>query len=57
LTRTTSMLYFLRAVYACGGHESSDEKRSVRSWIIENVQEYWRKILTDNMIRSGSCRD
>jgi hypothetical protein len=51
------MLYFLRAVYACGGHESSDEKRSVRSWIIEKFQEYWRKILTDNMIRSGSCRD
>jgi len=23
--------------------------------MIENIQEYWRKILTDNMIRSGSC--
>jgi len=25
--------------------------------MIENIQGYWRKILTDNMIRSGSCGD
>lgn len=29
LTRTTSMLYFRRAAYVCGGHELSDEKRRV----------------------------
>jgi len=39
LTRTTSKLYFRRAVYVCGGHELSDEKRSVRSWITNVIHQ------------------